>query len=329
MRIITATLLSCLIGSLAALEVGETAPSLDQVQWIKGEAPDLSDQVTVVEFWATWCAPCMESIPHLSRLQDKYGEQVAIVGLSDEPITTIEPFVEEQGEQMDYRVGSLSGEARDAWMADMASIPHAIMVDKDGTVLWQGHPMTIDRPLSQAIAGTFDPEQAQRVSQLEQALQQSIERQDLTQIKQVVQALLAEEPAHLQGLFVLRAVAQQENEPERYRSHVENLEAEQVDAVQLASLADLLLTAPDLRYRVLATGVDFARRAREAAPEDGYALTSWAHARYLLGDLEGAVEAAEQATQQLPENEMVSGRLDYYRQAKQLAAEPETTASAR
>ena len=57
--------------------VGDPAPRLQVDRFVKG-APvkDFKQgQVYVVEFWATWCRPCKESIPHITELQKKYGSK--------------------------------------------------------------------------------------------------------------------------------------------------------------------------------------------------------------------------------------------------------------
>ena len=41
----------------------------------------------VVDFWATWCAPCKAMVPHLQKLQDEFGDQVKIIKLNIEENT--------------------------------------------------------------------------------------------------------------------------------------------------------------------------------------------------------------------------------------------------
>ena len=62
---------------------GRRAPPMYVAQWLNGR-PDAAGKVVVLDFWATWCAPCRASIPHMNVLADQFREDVVCVGLSDE-----------------------------------------------------------------------------------------------------------------------------------------------------------------------------------------------------------------------------------------------------
>ena len=81
--------LTAMLSQVMALEVGQKAPSLAKITWMKGAAVETGTAVTVVEFWATWCGPCKTSIPHLTELQKKYADKVHIVGISNEDAATV------------------------------------------------------------------------------------------------------------------------------------------------------------------------------------------------------------------------------------------------
>ena len=123
---------------------GDPAGKLDVAHWVKGKSVDISQGVNVVEFWATWCPPCRTSIPHLSKTQAKYKDrEVNIIGITNEPLETVEPFVKRMGQKMEYSVAIDNGRATSKEFMErynVRGIPHAFVV-KNGKVLWHGHPM--------------------------------------------------------------------------------------------------------------------------------------------------------------------------------------------
>jgi len=66
------------------LKIGDPAPILHPMAWIKGEPVTHYDpgRIYVVEFWATWCPPCLESVPRLTALQSKYRDELTVVGVN-------------------------------------------------------------------------------------------------------------------------------------------------------------------------------------------------------------------------------------------------------
>eukprot|EP01129_Flabellula_baltica_P002537 TRINITY_DN12349_c0_g1_i1.p1 TRINITY_DN12349_c0_g1~~TRINITY_DN12349_c0_g1_i1.p1 ORF type:complete len:196 (-),score=47.26 TRINITY_DN12349_c0_g1_i1:23-610(-) len=127
--------------------MNQKAPVLNGLQFIKGEPISVNDfikgKVYVLEFWATWCPPCRQTIPHLSQLQHQYGDAVAFIGITDEDIQTVSPFVNQMGHQMDYRVAiDTLHDAQNKYSRAFRQngIPHAFVIDKLGRVAWVGHP---------------------------------------------------------------------------------------------------------------------------------------------------------------------------------------------
>lgn len=169
MKSLTASLLLLLGGSaltpLNAAQLGDAAAPLEIAEWIKGDAVDLAEakgkKVIVVEFWATWCGPCKVSIPHLTEMQKKYANRgVVIIGVSDEEASKVKPFVNEQGDKMNYTVAiDRDRKTSAAYMEKygQGGIPHAFVIDKEGRVAWHGHPMSgLERVLDQLASNTFD-----------------------------------------------------------------------------------------------------------------------------------------------------------------------------
>jgi thiol-disulfide isomerase/thioredoxin len=144
------------------LKVGSDAPGLHVNKWIKGQEVSSFEKGKsyVVEFWATWCPPCRESIPHLTSLAKQYKD-VTFIGVAgsergsdDAPkLQKLEKFVKDQGTKMSYSVAfDAKGATVKAFMdaAGQEGIPCAFVIDGDGKISFIGHPM--DEGFEQAIA---------------------------------------------------------------------------------------------------------------------------------------------------------------------------------
>ena len=164
----------------ATLKAGDPAPKLSIGKWVKGEPVKELEKgkVYVLEFWATWCGPCITAIPHVTKLQEQYKEKgLVVIGANiweRDDLSKVEPFVEKMGPKMGYTVGIeeqvpaaggkpaaglLKGRMAIDWMeaAGRNGIPCSFIVDRAGRVAWIGHPMAMDKPLAKVIDGTFDP----------------------------------------------------------------------------------------------------------------------------------------------------------------------------
>jgi thiol-disulfide isomerase/thioredoxin len=147
------------------LSLGDLAPKLATQEFVKGQPVKefARGKFYVVEFWATWCAPCSESIPHLTKLQ-KEDKDVTFIGVSiDDDTAAVKPFVDKMGDKMDYRVAidahdGGNGLMAQSWLAasGQEGIPAAFVVNGDGHIAWIGHPGDIEEPLAQIIAGKWD-----------------------------------------------------------------------------------------------------------------------------------------------------------------------------
>ncbi len=119
--------------------VGTQLPPL-KVNFV-GKDPDLSGKPLIVEFWATWCGPCRESIPHLNELYKKYQPKgLEAVGVTDEDSPTVGAFTKDV--PINYYVG-LDRSGRFSKNFGIEGIPHALLVDRTGKIIWEGHPMQL------------------------------------------------------------------------------------------------------------------------------------------------------------------------------------------
>jgi thiol-disulfide isomerase/thioredoxin len=146
---------------LSAAEIGDPAAPLQIAEWLKGDAVDLAavkgKKIVVVEFWATWCGPCIQSIPHLTEMQQQYADRgVVFVGVTSEAANVAKPFVDKMGAKMDYTVAADDGrKTTDGYLKayGINGIPHAFIVGRDGNIAWHGHPMSgLDKELEKLAA---------------------------------------------------------------------------------------------------------------------------------------------------------------------------------
>lgn len=121
--------------------VGSQAPPMQVTEWITSRPPDLTGRVYVLEFWATWCPPCMQSIPHMIELANKYkNSDVSFISISvDRTSEPVKQMVKSKG--MTYYVGMDNGLSE---KYSVRGIPSAFIIDRSGKVAWQGHPMQPD-----------------------------------------------------------------------------------------------------------------------------------------------------------------------------------------
>jgi peroxiredoxin len=119
-----------------AVEVGQPAPSFDLPSLVGGQRVALASlrgKVVVVDFWASWCQPCIRALPELDALQQQYGArglQVVAISIDEEAATAIgalgtghlftalhdaDSFVAER-----YGVGD--------------ALPATVVIDREGTV---------------------------------------------------------------------------------------------------------------------------------------------------------------------------------------------------
>jgi len=154
------------------LTIGDPAPAFKVDGFIKGEKVSelKKGKAYVIEFWATWCGPCIAVFPHLSELTEKYADQVTTVsvntwdyrGDADKAghIAKIDKFLEKHGENMRYNI--VLDDANDTiaktWMtaAGRNGIPCAFIVNEEGIIAWIGHPAVMDKPLEQIVNKTWD-----------------------------------------------------------------------------------------------------------------------------------------------------------------------------
>ena len=184
------------------LEVGSKAPALDIEYWVS-DGDGAFDKVTefkpgkiyVVEFWATWCGPCIQSMPHLAELQEKYKDKIQIISVTDESIDEVKALMKQPYSGTDKTFGELTsvycltsdpdGSTNRDYMeaADVRGVPSAFIVGPTGEIEVIDHPMGIDGILKKMVAGTWDREKyyadQKKTEQIFAKIEKAIDAQDV------------------------------------------------------------------------------------------------------------------------------------------------------
>lgn len=242
------------------LKVGSPAPPLSVETWVR--ADDASFQsiqngyVYVVEFWATWCAPCRRSIPKLHAMQEAFGpDGLRVIGVSTEESRTVESFVGRMGPtQMDYAVAvDAKDKTKRAWMdaADLNGIPSMFIVDRTGVIQFIGSPFDPDLEtiLPLVLMDRYDAQLFRATVAKRNAIRQARERGDYRQAERWIGEVVELEPKVFYPLALenvkMKMVDMKDMDAgyaaaEQYASLYED------DGIALYVLAQMILNDPDL-----------------------------------------------------------------------------------
>jgi peroxiredoxin len=157
-----AGLLALLIGSMSLAFTGAAQAKLAtgnkpdfQVRTMSGQTLSpkvMQGRIVIIEFWATWCPPCVEQLPHLRKLYHQVKNRgVSLVSVSlDDRAGTAKRFADNRGMVWpQVHDASQSRSLAEAW--GVSGIPHAFIFSPDAKLIWRGHPARMDQPLKKAI----------------------------------------------------------------------------------------------------------------------------------------------------------------------------------
>lgn len=165
----------------AKLKVGDPAPALKASKWLQGTEVKSFEKgkIYIVEFWATWCGPCIVMMPHMSDMQQEYKDKgVTFIGYTaqdkNNTAEKVAKFVEKRGPKLKYTFAYADNrDTYDAWMmaAGQNGIPCCFVVDKDARIAYIGHPMYLDEVLPEVVAGKWSPDAAAGLAKVEKEVE--------------------------------------------------------------------------------------------------------------------------------------------------------------
>jgi cytochrome c biogenesis protein CcmG/thiol:disulfide interchange protein DsbE len=111
----------------------------------------LAGQVVAIDFWATWCSPCVEGLDHLQQIHERYADQgLAVLAINvGEDREEAAEFVADHGYTFTVLL-DVDGRASDAY--GVQAIPHTLIVDREGEVHYTpGFPDEIEDTLGRLL----------------------------------------------------------------------------------------------------------------------------------------------------------------------------------
>ena len=303
------------------LHIGDSAPAMRYSQWIKG-TPVTSydkDRLYVLEFWATWCGPCIASMPHLSELAKKYEAKATFIGVNvyektgDKPYETSLPevtrFVKSSAGRMTYNViaDNNAKDMANGWLkpAGIIGIPTTFVV-QNGKIVWIGHPMKLDSIMDPILAGTFDVAANKKkydsasaeshklntgMMALYNAVQDAEKAKDFNKAFRLIDEGMEKVPVLKMSLKMekFNILLNNYTEPEAM-SYARELSKE--DTSYSPSIAVLICDKDSLSKTAYQYAVDILK---EMTPVNSLILDKLALAKSKAGDLKGAIETEEKA----------------------------------
>lgn len=165
MRILVAVLVLLLatgVGNAGErLPVGADAPEITATTWLNTEGgespilPDLQGKAVLLEFWGTWCGPCVRSMPKIQALHERYGQRGLIVAaITRENADEVLGFIEKKA--YTFPVGCDPEQACIGKYA-VTGWPTTYLVGANGTILYAGTPYGVEPAVEKALGLESSP----------------------------------------------------------------------------------------------------------------------------------------------------------------------------
>ncbi|NOX58533.1 MAG: TlpA family protein disulfide reductase [Planctomycetes bacterium] len=301
----------------AALKVGDVAPPVTVTDWIKGKPMDIlkdgKGKVVVLEFWATWCPPCIQLIPDNTALYKRYKDQGLIfVGITDtgqgQQLKSVQDFVAKQGDRMSYPIAfdrTQKTNIEYVMGTGAVGIPHSVIIGKDGRVAWFGHPLEpMESTIKDLLLDRFDPKKAAleaekqaKLATLMNDFNFAIQRGDWDRCLSLTDQMLTVDPANFDAMrFNVYIFVEELRSPERLKTWSKAMMTKNADnAKAMAIMSSLMLAMPGLTDRQPEMAVQAANLSLASTSKSSDTLQMVAQVFFQMGLVEQAIEAQTKA----------------------------------
>jgi thiol-disulfide isomerase/thioredoxin len=130
--------------------INQKAPEFVVEKWIS-EKPETKGKYLLIDFWATWCGPCIKTIPKLNDFQNKFGDKLVVIGVSDEEKIKVKKVTKQK---MRY-FSAIDTKKRMYSELEIKGIPHCIIINPEGVVVWEGFPLLTGNELTEEVVASI------------------------------------------------------------------------------------------------------------------------------------------------------------------------------
>lgn len=138
--------------------VGDQRPALQhaQLDGSLGTIDAFAGQAILVNFWATWCAPCRREMPLLQTTYEQLKGRLVVLGVAMDEPEPVADFIDSLGITYPVWVGQTDvSQAQRRWGNPSGALPYTVLVDEAGIIRWQHLGEVSESELKEALALVF------------------------------------------------------------------------------------------------------------------------------------------------------------------------------
>ena len=129
-------------------EPGQKAPEIKITGIVSTPVSGNMKKVIVLEFWATWCAPCVAAIPHLNDLEEKFSGKINFISMTSENVRKVKDFLTRHVMRSQV-VTDTTGTTFKNY--GITHIPQTFIIDTTGIIAWHGGPLDLNEMVLNSI----------------------------------------------------------------------------------------------------------------------------------------------------------------------------------
>ncbi len=141
------------------LKIGDTMPDLPIAQTYNYKGPEKAlsqfrGKILILDFWATWCGPCIAAFPKMEALRKKYNGQIQILPVTSDPLTKVAPLLQAIKNDKGIDLFSVVADTAIRNLFNFRAIPHFVIINKEGVYIADAQEEEInDKNIDQLLLG--------------------------------------------------------------------------------------------------------------------------------------------------------------------------------